>query len=72
MNLQLRWELFHAHRAEDEALRAIQPYDSQIMDTMPKEIIFSKIQARKQLSRTAGLLQGERANIVNQVPPLLC
>ena len=26
MNLQLRWDLYHAQRAEAEALAAIQPY----------------------------------------------
>ena len=26
MNLQIRWELFYAQRAEDEALQSIQPF----------------------------------------------
>jgi addiction module HigA family antidote len=26
MNLQLRWDLYHAHHAEEEALKAIRPY----------------------------------------------
>ncbi len=26
MNLQLRWNLYHAERAEQQALKAIQPY----------------------------------------------